>query len=72
MHTEQQFTGELDLFNDRLILVGGRIGPGGGTVVRMNRAAFRRMLAAEPDIGEIVMRAFILRRVGFIGTARAA
>ena len=50
---EQQFTGELDLFNDRLILVGGRIGTGGGRVVRMNRAAFRRLLAAEPDIGEV-------------------
>ncbi len=71
VHAEQQFTGELDLFNDRLILVGGRIGAGGGRVVRMNRAAFRRMLAAEPDIGEVVMRAFILRRVGFIEHGQA-
>ena len=71
VHAEQQFTGELDLFNDRLILVGGRIGAGGGRVVRMNRAAFRRMLTAEPDIGEVVMRAFILRRVGFIEHGQA-
>ena len=71
VHAEAQFTGELDLFNDRLILVGGRIGAGGGQVVRMNRAAFRRLLAAEPDIGEVVMRAFILRRVGFIEHGQA-
>ncbi len=66
VHGEKQFTGELDLFNDRLILVGGRIGTEGSRVIRMSRPAFRRLLAAEPDIGELVMRAFILRRVGFI------
>jgi thioredoxin reductase (NADPH) len=65
VHAQNQFTGELDLFNDRDILVGGRMGAD-GRVVRMNRVQFRRLLAAEPDIGEIVMRAFILRRVGFI------
>ncbi len=71
VHAEHQFTGELDLFNDRMILVGGRIGAGGGRVVRVNRAGFRRMLTAEPDIGEVVMRAFILRRVGFIEHGQA-
>jgi len=71
IHADRQFTGELDLFNDRLILVGGRIGADGGQIVRLNRAAFRRMLAAEPDIGEVVMRAFILRRVGFIEHGQA-
>src|SRR3954452_8123723 len=61
----RQFTGELDLFNDRQILVSGRAGPG-TTVIRISRTEFRRMIAAETDIGEIVMRAFILRRVGLI------
>jgi thioredoxin reductase (NADPH) len=65
VHTEYQFTGELDLFNDREILVGGRMGRG-GEVLRLNRAQFRRLLAAEPDIAETIMRAFILRRIGFI------
>jgi len=64
-HESHQFTGELDLFNDRTILVSGRALPG-TRVVRIERSAFRRMMAAEPDIGEIVMRAFILRRVGLI------
>lgn len=70
-HAERQFTGELDLFNDRDILVGGRIGAGGGQVARLTRPQFRRLLAAEPDIGEVVMRAFILRRVAFIEHGQA-
>ncbi|NYT42672.1 FAD-dependent oxidoreductase [Sphingomonas sp. R-74633] len=65
LHGPRQFTGELDLFNDRKILVTARARPG-TTVVRVGRAAFRRLIAAEPDIGEVVMRAFILRRVGMM------
>lgn len=64
-HEPGQFTGELDLFNDRKILVTGRALPG-SRVVRVKRPDFRRMIAAEPDIGEIIMRAFILRRVGLM------
>lgn len=69
VHTEGQFTGELDLFNDREILVSGRTAVD-TRVVRIDRAAFRRLVTAEPDIGEIVMRAFILRRVGLIQHGR--
>ena len=71
VHAAGQFTGELDLFNDRMILVGGRMGAEGGQVIRFNRPAFRRLLAAEPDIGELIMRAFILRRVAFIEHGQA-
>lgn len=69
IHGERQFTGELDLFNDRQILVSGRAGPG-TRAVRIRRADFRRLVTAEPDIGEIIMRAFILRRVGLIRHAQ--
>jgi thioredoxin reductase (NADPH) len=65
VHGERQFTGELDLFNDRQILVSGRAGTD-SRVIRVKRAEFRRLVIAEPDIGEIIMRAFILRRVGLI------
>ncbi|WP_448659447.1 FAD-dependent oxidoreductase [Sphingomonas sp. CJ99] len=64
-HQPRQFTGELDLFNDRKILVSGQAGPD-TRVIRVARADFRRMIAAESDIGEIIMRAFILRRVGLM------
>ena len=65
VHGENQFTGELDLFNNRQILVGGRMSHT-GRVARVRRAQFRRLMAAEPDIGELILRAFILRRVGLI------
>jgi len=64
-HHSRQFTGELDLFNDRQILVSGRAGPA-SRVVRIRRADFRRLVQSEPDVGEVIMRAFILRRVGLI------
>ncbi len=64
-HTAGRFTGELDHFNDRMVLVSGRAGAD-SRVIRVHRAEFRRLVAGEPDIGEIMMRAFILRRVGLI------
>jgi thioredoxin reductase (NADPH) len=71
VHREHQFTGELDLFNSRQILVGGRMGEN-GIVLRFDREQFRKLMAAEPDIGETVMRAFMLRRMGFISHQQAA
>ncbi|MGK6324773.1 FAD-dependent oxidoreductase [Sphingomonas sp. DT-51] len=65
LHDRWQFTGELDLLNDRSILVSARaIGP--TRVVRLSRSAFKQMLVGEPDVAEVVVRAFILRRVGVI------
>ena len=71
VHRENQFTGELDLFNNRQILVGGRMGED-GRVLRFNRQQFLKLMAAESDIGEIFMRAFILRRTGFISHQQGA
>lgn len=71
VHGEHQFTGEIDLFNSRQILVGGRMGED-GSVLRFDRQQFRKLIAAEPDIGEVVMRAFILRRMGLISHQQAS
>jgi thioredoxin reductase (NADPH) len=65
VHTAGQFTGEMNLFNDRQILVSARARED-SRVVRIKRPDFRRLVANEADIGEIIMRAFILRRVGII------
>jgi thioredoxin reductase (NADPH) len=65
----RQFSGELDLFNDRMVLLSGRAA-GPTQVARVKRADFRRLVAAEPDIAEIMIRAFILRRVGLIQHAQ--
>ncbi len=65
VHGAGEFTGELDLFTQRPILVSARaLTP--THVVRVGREAFRRLMLHEPEIGEIIMRAFILRRVALI------
>ena len=61
----RQFSGELNLFNEREALINARAGEP-TRLLRVKRADFRRLVSTEPDIGEIVMRAFILRRVGLI------
>jgi thioredoxin reductase (NADPH) len=69
IHGERQFTGELDLFNNREILVSGVTGHD-SRIIRVPRANFQRLIEAEPDIGEIIIRAFILRRVGLMRHAQ--
>ena len=64
-HQKHQFTGELTIFNDRAVIVSARMGAD-GSVARLSPPQFRRLLAAEPDIANVVMRAFILRRDGLI------
>lgn len=65
VHRDRQFTGEIDLFNDRQVLVSGRAAQD-SRVVRVKRDSFRKLITAESDIGEVLMRAFILRRVGLM------
>lgn len=64
-HHAGQFTGELDHLSARALLVGARALEA-SEVIRLPDEAFRRLLSAEPDIAEIVIRAFILRRMGFL------
>lgn len=61
VHGAGQFTGEINLFNNRRSLVGASMGAD-GRVVRVPRQQFRRLLTAEPAIAEIILQAFILRR----------
>ncbi|MEM8663492.1 MAG: FAD-dependent oxidoreductase [Pseudomonadota bacterium] len=65
VHGPRNFTGELDLFNSRKILVDGEMGED-GEVIRLKRGELHALMAAEPDIGETITRALILRRVGLI------
>lgn len=60
-----QFSGELNLFSDRAALLSARtLRP--TRLIRVSGAGFREMISAEPDIGEIILRASILRRTGMI------
>lgn len=69
VHGPGQFTGELDLFSARETLVSGRTGSD-SRIIRLHRRAFRRLIEAEPDIGELIVRALTLRRVGLMKYAQ--
>ncbi len=70
-HGANQFTGELDLLNGREILVSGRT-RGETHVLRVPREGFRKAIMGDPELGEVVMRAFILRRTALIQHEQAA
>jgi len=65
VHRAGQFTGELDHVSARALLVSARALTD-VRVVRVPDASFRMFMASEPDLAELVMRAFILRRMGFL------
>lgn len=71
LHEPKEFTGELDLFNNRRVLVSARAIED-VQVIRLSPAAFRRLVSVEADVAETIMRAFILRRVGLIRHAQGA
>ncbi|WP_207421788.1 FAD-dependent oxidoreductase [Desertivirga brevis] len=71
VHEKNEFTGELDLFNGREILVGGRMGAD-GTVIRITRDQFKKLLASESDLSETILQAIILRRRGLIAHNQAS
>jgi thioredoxin reductase (NADPH) len=60
-----QFAGEINYLSGRESLVCNQAAVA-TRVIRVPHAEFRRMMSAEPDIGEIITRAFILRRVAFL------
>lgn len=65
MYAARQFSGEMNMFNRRAVMASARAAMD-SRVIRVPAANFHRMVAAEADISEIIMRAFILRRVGLI------
>ena len=61
-----QFTGELHQLASRPTLTGTRAGPDGCRAVPLYAADLRSLIIGSADLGEMVMRAFILRRVGLM------
>ena len=68
-HEANEFTGELDHLSGRAVIVCARASRS-SHVVRVAASALRRLFNAEPDIGEIVLRAYILRRTGLLHHAQ--
>ena len=61
-----QFTGEVSQLAGQGTLALGRTGAEGCTALPFDAAHVRALLIGSAEIGEIMMRAFILRRVGLI------
>ena len=64
-HGVHQFSGELDHLSGRAVLLSAKA-TAPTSVLRIPRSDFRKMIEAEPEIGEIMLRAFILRRARLI------
>ena len=60
-----QFTGEINMLSGRPPLVLARAGTA-GEVIEMDRAHMLALVQTDAEIGEILMRAFIVRRVELI------
>ncbi|MEX1060294.1 MAG: FAD-dependent oxidoreductase [Methyloceanibacter sp.] len=61
-----QFSGEVSQLAGRETLACGRAGAEGCTALPFDAAHVRALMIGSAELGEIVMRAFILRRVGLI------
>lgn len=60
-----QFSGEQNMFTHRSILLSG-LCIAGSRVIRVCHEKFRALITGEPDIGETIIRSYILRRAGFV------
>ena len=65
-HRAGQITGEISQLSGRGGLAGGRAGPEGCTAMPFDAPHLRALMVGSAELGEIVMRAFILRRVALI------
>jgi thioredoxin reductase (NADPH) len=66
LHEPGSIMGETSQLDGRGTLLEGRAGPEGCRVVPFDAAHLRALVIGSAEIGEIVMRAFILRRVALI------
>ncbi|HWY67008.1 MAG TPA: FAD-dependent oxidoreductase [Terriglobales bacterium] len=64
-HTAGSFTGELNMLSGRRALVCGRMSKA-GEVIELDRHALQQLVQTDVELSEIIMRAFILRRLELI------
>jgi thioredoxin reductase (NADPH) len=61
-----QFSGEVSQLSGRGAIAAGRAGPHGCTALPIDAAHLRALMVGAAELGELVMRAIILRRVGLL------
>ncbi len=64
--SEGQFSGEVSSLAGRGTLAAGRAGADGCTALPFDAAHIRALVVGSAEVGEILMRAFILRRVALL------
>src|SRR5579872_1008692 len=64
-HLPEEFTGEITMISGQRCLVRGRITES-GEVLEVSPENFRMLVAKDAELSEIIMRAFILRRLELI------
>jgi thioredoxin reductase (NADPH) len=65
VHEPGQFTGEINMLSARRSLVRGRA-VSAGTVIAVDRDDLRTLVQRDSELSELLMRAFILRRVALL------
>jgi thioredoxin reductase (NADPH) len=68
VHHAGEFTGEANMLSGRRALVRGRIAEDGEVLV-ITPEVLRRIVQSDAELSELLMRAFILRRVALISSA---
>jgi thioredoxin reductase (NADPH) len=66
VHGPGQFTGEINMLSARRSLVRGRVSAD-GSVIALDRDVLRTLVQRDSELSEILMRAFILRRIALMG-----
>ena len=66
MHGPGQFTGEINMLSARRSLVRGRVTSDGSELIVVDREDLRTLVQRDSELSEILMRAFILRRVALM------
>ena len=61
-----QFSGEVSQLSGHSTIAAGRAGPDGCAALPIDAAHIRALMVGSAELGEIMMRAFILRRVALI------
>ena len=65
-HGAGQFSGEVSQLSGRGSIAAGNAGPHGCTALPFDAPHIRALMVGSAELGEIMMRAFILRRVALI------
>ena len=65
-HGAGQFTGEVNQLSGRATIAGGTAAADGCAALPFDSAHLRALMVGSAEVGEIIMRALILRRVGLI------